>query len=137
MSKDIIIPGKDRGPRPVDVNDPTRGVIQEVFNNQMLTSAVNELAQRTEQLAQGLLAGMQQHASMAMEVGDLLEHLAVLVLGDEREDDERVDEATETLRSFVEARKDLRSEIEAASMAQEAVAKGETPDLYVVPKEET
>lgn len=142
----IIQPGAP-GPRPVDPSDPTKGVIQEVYNAAILTAAVNELAERTERLAGGLLNLMQLQNSLSLEAGELMEHLAILLLpvvelnleaaGGVLTDDE--EESKTALLTFIEQRETARAEVAAQMAAQEAAVEvvkdavdaGETPDLFI------
>lgn len=135
----IVLPGKDRGPRPVDPSDPTKGVIQNVYSAPQLSAAVDELAERSMRLVQGL-GGMSEglHA-VAADTGRMVEYIAVLLLPlvemNKHELTDAEDEAVEALRSFLDERATLRAEVEAEMArleeARDAAEAGEQPNLFV------
>lgn len=134
----VILPGQDRGPMPVDPNDPSKGVIRQVYNNEQITAAVIELASRTERLATGVVGLYEQYQAMGIEIGDLLEQIGTLLLPFVQDSglilSDTEDEAVESLKAFIAARQEMRDEIAAVQAAREAVENGETPDLFVAPE---
>lgn len=110
----VILPGSF----PVDPSDPAKGNITPVMNAQQLTAVSMQMAAQL-QGAQEALMGLAEHVRAAIaDAAELLESVAVVITSVPMLDaPDDVDEAYQSLVTYVAGRREAKAQAEAAYQA--------------------